>query len=53
MDTEQAYHDGYMDGIKHLIDMWDETNDASVGRTEHYEAFAKIIENWRRDIESE
>lgn len=50
---EQAYHDGFMDGLRSLIDAWDDATETSEGRTEAYEGFRKVIEEHRKNLETD
>lgn len=49
---EQAYHDGFLDGQRFVLDAYDEVVERSVGRTEAWERFAEIIEDIRKELES-
>lgn len=51
-EVEQAYHEGFLDGIQLMIDAWDDAVEKSLGRTEAYEAFSEVVEDQRSEIES-
>lgn len=53
MSEEQKYHEGFLGGIQFMIDLWDETNDSSLGRTEHYENFSFLLEEQRKELEAQ
>lgn len=53
LQEEQKYHDGWIDAQQMIIDAWDEALTDTVGRTEAFERFSEVIEELRKDIESE
>lgn len=49
---EDEYFYAYNDGVRSVIDDWDDALENSDGRTEAFEEFKKRIEDRRKEIES-
>lgn len=51
--TEQAYHDGWLDGLGTVIDVWDTTYDVTTNAEDRIRVFEEAISELRKEVESD